>query len=108
MWRILLLVWLCYAVAWNVALFRKPLRAMKPAAPAPTPKGPQRLLVIGATGGTGRQLVEQALAQGHQVTALVRTPAKLKVEHPHLRVLKGDVMDYISVELAMLGQDAVV
>jgi len=35
-------------------------------------------LVIGATGGTGRQLVQQALEQGHQVTAFVPKPKKLK------------------------------
>lgn len=40
-----------------------------------------RLAVFGATGGTGRQLVEQALAQGHEVTAVVRDPARLPVEH---------------------------
>ncbi|MEP6956476.1 MAG: NAD(P)H-binding protein [Chthoniobacterales bacterium] len=109
MWvRYLVIVWICYAIAWNFALFRKPLRAMKSAAPVPTPRGPQRILVIGATGGTGRQLVEQALAQGHHVTALVRTPAKMQLTHENLRIVRGDVLDYVSVELAMLGQDAVV
>lgn len=66
-----------------------------------------RLLVIGATGGTGRELVQQALAQGHQVTAFVRNPAKLQIEHANLRVAKGDVLDYATVEAAMRGQDAV-
>ncbi|HKP02887.1 MAG TPA: SDR family oxidoreductase [Chthoniobacterales bacterium] len=66
-----------------------------------------RLLVIGATGGTGRELVQQALAQGHLVTAFVRNPAKLQIEHPNLRVAKGDVLDYATVESAMRGQDAV-
>ena len=66
-----------------------------------------RVLVIGATGGTGRQLVQQALALGHQVTAFVRDPAKLQIEHANLRVVKGDVLDYASVEAAMRGQNAV-
>ena len=66
-----------------------------------------RLLVIGATGGTGRELVQQALAQGHQVTAFVRDPARLQIEHANLRVAKGDVLDYATVESAMRGQEAV-
>ena len=69
--------------------------------------GPLRLLIIGATGGTGRQLVEQALAQGHEVTALVRDPARLPVADQKLRVLKGDVLDCATLEPAMHGQDAV-
>jgi putative NADH-flavin reductase len=67
-----------------------------------------RILIIGATGGTGRELVRQALEQGHQVTALVRKPNKMKLEHPNLRVAKGNVHDYDSVESAMRGQSAVV
>jgi len=67
-----------------------------------------RVLVVGATGGTGRQLVAQALDAGHEVTALVRTPAKVRVAHDRLRVVRGDVLDYGSVEAAVRGQDAVV
>ena len=66
-----------------------------------------RVLVVGATGGTGRQLVQQALDQGHQVTAFVRDPAKLQIEHANLRTVKGNVLDYASVEAAMRGQNAV-
>jgi putative NADH-flavin reductase len=65
------------------------------------------ILVFGATGGTGRQLVAQALQQGHTVTAFVRTPAKLALQHAHLRLVQGDVLDYDAVRAAMLGQDAV-
>ncbi|MEY2544272.1 MAG: hypothetical protein QOE81_1733 [Verrucomicrobiota bacterium] len=66
-----------------------------------------RILIIGATGGTGRELARQALEQGHQVTVLVRKPKKMKLEHPNLRVVKGNVHDYESVESAMRGQSAV-
>ncbi|PSL46372.1 putative NADH-flavin reductase [Chitinophaga niastensis] len=66
-----------------------------------------KLLIFGATGGTGRQLVEQALMQGHTVTAFARNPAGLQLQHPQLKVLQGDVMDYRSIEPAMRGQDAV-
>lgn len=67
-----------------------------------------KLLVFGATGGTGRQVVEQALEQGHTVTAFTRTPAKLDIQHPNLKVTQGDVMDLPSVEQAVQNQEAVV
>ena len=66
-----------------------------------------KLLIFGATGGTGRQLVEQALAQGHEVTAFVRNPAKITTQHEKLQVVKGNVMDCHSVGAAVAGQDAV-
>ncbi len=67
-----------------------------------------KLLIFGATGGTGHQLVEQSLEQGHRVTAFARNPAKLDIKHTHLQVFQGDVMDLPSVEQAVQGQDAVV
>jgi putative NADH-flavin reductase len=67
-----------------------------------------RLLIIGATGGTGRELVRQALEQGHEVTALARDPARFTIAHTRMRVLKGDVLDPPSLRAAMRGQDAVV
>src|SRR5438045_6794536 len=66
-----------------------------------------KLLIFGATGGTGRQLVEQALAQGHEVTAFVRNPAKLTTQHEKLKVVKGNILDCHSVGAAVAGQDAV-
>ena len=65
------------------------------------------VLVIGATGGTGRAVVKQALEDGHDVTALVRNPAKFPLTHERLSVMRGDVMDAASIEGAMHGQDAV-
>ena len=66
-----------------------------------------KILIIGATGGTGRELVKQALEGGHHVTAFARNPAKIRVQHEHLTVLQGDVLDLSSVEKAVKGQDAV-
>lgn len=65
------------------------------------------LLVIGATGGTGRELVSQALEQGHAVTALVRKPENLKLQGKRLTVVKGNVLDMDSVDRAVRGKDAV-
>jgi putative NADH-flavin reductase len=66
------------------------------------------ILIIGATGGTGRALVEQALAQGHAVTALVRNPARIRMTHERLTVMKGDVLEYDSVDRAVQGKEAVI
>jgi len=65
------------------------------------------IAIFGATGGTGRYLVDQALAAGHHVTALVRTPTTLPVTHERLRVVQGDVHDAEQVAAAIVGQDAV-
>lgn len=66
-----------------------------------------KLLIFGSTGSIGRELVQQALEQGHTVTAFARDPAKFKIKHPNLKVFQGDVMEPGSVESAVLGQDAV-
>ena len=66
------------------------------------------LLVLGATGGTGLQVVSQALAGGHVVTALVRTPSKLTVRDSRLGVVEGSVIDGDAVAQVLPGQDAVI
>ncbi len=66
-----------------------------------------RLIVFGASGATGRQLVEQALAANHEVTAFVRNPARFRIEHPRLTVTQGDALDPQRVSAAIAGQDAV-
>jgi putative NADH-flavin reductase len=67
-----------------------------------------RLLIVGATGGTGRHLVAQALERGHTVTAFARNPSELELKHPQLTVVQGDVLDEGSVDAAIRGQEAVI
>jgi putative NADH-flavin reductase len=97
-----------YAMALAVGLARAGHRSRAVRSGDATRKRPTRILIIGATGGTGRQLVAQALERGLEVTALVRNPSKLGVDHPRLTVVPGDVLDRASVEGAMRGQEAVV
>ena len=66
------------------------------------------LVVLGATGGTGRLVVEQALAAGDSVTALVRSPQKLTIRHSNLRVVAGRATDTGDVARAFIGADAVI
>ena len=69
----------------------------------------KRLLVLGATGGTGQHVVAQALRRGFEVTAFVRDAARLRIESERLRVQKGDITgDDASLASAMKGQDAVI
>ena len=65
------------------------------------------VLIIGAAGRTGRCLVEQALAQGHQVTAFARDTRPLPVPHSRLRHLQGRVEDAGAVEEAVKNQHVV-
>jgi putative NADH-flavin reductase len=67
-----------------------------------------RVTVFGATGAIGRLVVQQLLDDGHQVTALVRTPAKLALTHSHLTVVTGQLSDRDAVEQAVSGADAVI
>jgi putative NADH-flavin reductase len=68
----------------------------------------RNLLVIGATGQTGRSLVDQALEAGHRVTAFVRNPEKVGRHHERLRVVAGDATSGApSLSQAMRGQDTV-
>jgi putative NADH-flavin reductase len=66
-----------------------------------------RFTVFGATGGTGRQLVQQALDAGHEVTAVVRDPARLPVQHERLGIVTADVTDPEALAPAVAGRDAV-
>jgi putative NADH-flavin reductase len=66
-----------------------------------------KVIIFGATGRIGGHLVQQALAQGHIVTAFARDPGKVQVTHENLRMAKGDVMDPAAVANAISGQDAV-
>lgn len=67
-----------------------------------------KIAVFGATGGTGREVVEQALNQGHHVTALVRDPSRLPISHPNLTVIQGNVLDAESVAGTLAGADVAV
>ncbi len=68
-----------------------------------------KLTIFGATGATGTCLTGQALAAGHDVTAVVRDPARLAVPaHPRLRTVVADVLDPASITPAIAGADAVI
>jgi putative NADH-flavin reductase len=67
-----------------------------------------KLLILGGTGGTGKQIVSQALEAGHDVTVLARDRAKCGPEQPRQRVIVGDLQNGAALADAMRGQDAVI
>lgn len=64
------------------------------------------IVIFGGTGGTGLELLKQAIARGHEVTALVRDPARVGMTDTRLRILKGDVLDPNAVRAAVTGTQA--
>jgi putative NADH-flavin reductase len=69
--------------------------------------GTMKLVVLGATGSTGLEIVRQALEQGHSVTALVRSPERLKSFQGRIAVEQGDLLDTAALEHAIKGHDVV-
>jgi len=67
-----------------------------------------KIVVFGATGGTGREVVRQALHAGHYVTAVARTPSAIPFQHEHLKILRGDVLAPETLPQTVTGQDIVV
>lgn len=66
-----------------------------------------KLLIVGATGGTGRQLLAQALDGRHDVTAYVRSAASMRPQ-PGLTITQGQLGDETALAAAMHGRDAVI
>ncbi|MGB5834532.1 MAG: SDR family oxidoreductase [Thiohalocapsa sp.] len=66
-----------------------------------------QIALFGATGGTGLQVLEQALARGDRIQALVRDPAKLAARDG-LTLIEGDVLDQDAVNRCVEGSDAVI
>src|SRR3981081_3681504 len=66
-----------------------------------------KLLVLGATGGTGLEIVSQAIDRGHSVTAFVRAPEALKRFGDGLMVILGNLLNSCDVERVLGGHDAV-
>jgi putative NADH-flavin reductase len=67
-----------------------------------------RVCLFGATGPTGRNILQEGLRQGHAVRALLRNPKALEANHDHLELIQGDVYNPVVVEQAVRGCDVVI
>ena len=67
-----------------------------------------KLLVFGASGKTGREVVRQALARGYMVTAFVRQTARLPIAHANLRLVAGEISNPEAIARVVAGQTAVI
>jgi putative NADH-flavin reductase len=66
-----------------------------------------KLAVLGATGGTGLEIVRQAIEQGHSVTAFVRSPERLKPFDNRITIKQGDLLNSAELAKAISGHDAI-
>ncbi|MDF2791939.1 MAG: hypothetical protein K0S80_5041 [Neobacillus sp.] len=66
------------------------------------------ILVLGATGRVGSQIVTYALHDRHQVTVIVRTPEKIQINNENLTIIQGNVLNKNDIALAMSGIDVVI
>jgi putative NADH-flavin reductase len=66
-----------------------------------------KLLILGATGATGLEVVTQAIERGHTVTAFVRNPEPLNPFGDRITVIRGNVLDSAELARVLVGQDAV-
>src|SRR5258708_429379 len=67
-----------------------------------------KLIVLGATGGTGLEIVRKAIERGHSVTAFVRSPERLKTFQDRITLPQGDLLKSVELERVIRGHDAVV
>jgi putative NADH-flavin reductase len=68
-----------------------------------------KLVVFGASGGTGQEIIKQALDQGPELTAFVRDPKKQAIKHGKLRIVEGDVLkDQSAIASAIAGREAII
>jgi putative NADH-flavin reductase len=67
-----------------------------------------KLVILGATGGTGLEIVRRALERGHSLTALVRSPDRLKPFGGQIAVKQGDLLSSTDLQQVIQGHDAVV
>lgn len=63
--------------------------------------------IIGASKGIGYSLLNLALEEGHEVSALLRDPSKIDLTNSRLNIIKGDIRDLDSVKSVVTGQDAI-
>jgi len=68
----------------------------------------ERLIIFGATGGTGQEVVKQALNNGHKVTIIIRRALSFPFQHPQLKIVQGDVLQLSTFAGEMQGKDAVI
>lgn len=65
-----------------------------------------KLLLLGATGRTGKEVLYQALSLGYQVNILVRDAVKVQIDHPNLKIFQGDTRSYLDLNRAADGCEA--
>jgi len=67
-----------------------------------------KVVIFGATGFSGKAILDETLKQGYEVTILVRDKTRININHENLTVIKGDVMNAKTIALLLSNKDAVI
>ncbi len=67
-----------------------------------------KLVILGATGGIGLEVVRQAVERGHSVTAFVRSPGRLSAFSGNIRIIQGDLLNAAELGRGLEGHDGVI
>ncbi|MGG0236921.1 NAD(P)-dependent oxidoreductase [Bacillus rhizoplanae] len=67
-----------------------------------------KLAVVGATGNIGKQIIEEALTRGHEVTAIVRDASRVETAHENLHVVTGDIFNADSIAKEAINHDVLI
>jgi uncharacterized protein len=70
--------------------------------------GFMKISLIGATGMIGQRILQEALSRGHHITAIVRDPSRITLQHEKLHVVAGDIFDTDSITKIVKGHDAII
>jgi len=66
-----------------------------------------KICILGATGGTGRALIQEALTLNHDISVLARTPADLDQFKNRIHIHQGDVLDPEALDKCIMGREAI-
>jgi putative NADH-flavin reductase len=67
-----------------------------------------KVIIFGATGFSGQDILAEAIKQGHEVTVLVRDASKIKIKHNNIKIVEGNVLEPAVVAFVLQQQEAVI
>jgi putative NADH-flavin reductase len=67
-----------------------------------------KIAIFGASGYSGKEILQLALAKNYEVTVLTRSISSIKINHPHLKIIEGNVLDANTVKEVLQNQEAVI
>lgn len=100
-WKFPLLLFVCWSFSFGSFI-------TVAAGQSPSETSKNKLVIIGATARTAKELIPKALAAGYAVTGVARKPENVEFTHDRLTIVKGDIYDISSLEAVMTGNEVVI